>query len=62
VADPVVPTKGTPRIGGNSAMILPSTLNVLVIGMSVIVFGFLWRMAAAKMSDSPWGQAMATIW
>jgi hypothetical protein len=43
-------------------MILPSTLNVLVIGFSVIVFGFLWRMAAAKMSDSPWGQAMATIW
>lgn len=42
-------------------MILPSTLNVLVIGMSVIVFGFLWRMLAAKMSDNPWGQAMATI-
>jgi hypothetical protein len=42
-------------------VILPSTINVLVIGMSVIVFGFLWRMLAAKMSDNPWGQAMATI-
>lgn len=43
-------------------MILPSTFNVLIIGMSVIVFGFLWRMLAAKMSDNPWGQAMAAIW
>lgn len=42
-------------------MILPSTLNVLTIGFSMIVFAFLWRMAAAKLSDSPWGQAMATI-
>lgn len=42
-------------------MIMPSALNVLIIGFSVIIFGFLWRMAAAKMSDSPWGQAMATI-
>lgn len=42
-------------------MILPSTLNVLTIGFSMIVFMFFWRMAAAKMSDSSWGQAMAVI-
>lgn len=43
-------------------MILPSTINVLTIFFSVVIAGFLWRMAAAKMSDSSWGQAMATIW
>lgn len=43
-------------------MIVPSTLNVLTIIFSVIIGGFLWRMLAAKMSDSPWGKAMATIW
>lgn len=43
-------------------MILPSALNVVTIFLSMIVAGFLWRMAAAKMSDSPWGQAMATIY
>ena len=43
-------------------MILPSALNVITIFLSMIVAGFLWRMAAAKMSDSPWGQAMATIY
>lgn len=42
-------------------MIIPSTLNVLSIGFSVIVFMFFWRMAAAKMSDNSWGQAMAVI-
>lgn len=42
-------------------MILPSTLNVLTIGFSMIVFMFFWRMAAAKMSDNSWGQAMAVI-
>jgi len=42
-------------------VILPSTLNVLTIGFSMIVFMFFWRMLAAKMSDNPWGQAMAVI-
>ncbi len=42
-------------------MIVPSALNVLIIGFSVIIFSFLWRMLAAKMSDSPTGQAMAAI-
>lgn len=42
-------------------MIVPSALNVLIIGFSVIIFGFLWRMLAAKMSDRPVGQAMSVI-
>ena len=42
-------------------MIMPSTLNVLIIGLSFIVFNFLWRMAAARLSESPVGQAMAAI-
>lgn len=42
-------------------MIQPSTLNVLIIGASVIIFSFLWRMAAAKMAENSVGQAMAVI-
>lgn len=42
-------------------MITPSTLNVLVIGASVIVFSFLWRMLAIKLADTNVGQAMAVI-
>lgn len=40
-------------------MIHPSALNVLVIGFSVIIFSFFWRMIAAKMHDNPIGKAMA---
>lgn len=40
-------------------MITPSALNVLIIGLSAVIFTFLWRMAAARMSESPIGQAMA---
>lgn len=43
-------------------VVTPSTLNVLVIGASVIVFGFLWRLLAAWMADNPFGQAMASIY
>ena len=44
-------------------MIMPSALNVVIIGLSVIVFSFLWRMAAAKLAenDNSFGQAMAAI-
>lgn len=42
-------------------MIQPSALNVLIIGFSMIIFTFLWRMLAAKLSDSPIGQAMAVV-
>lgn len=42
-------------------MVTPTTLNVLVIGAMMIIFTFLWRMAAAKFAekDSPFGDAMA---
>lgn len=42
-------------------MIQPSALNVLIIGASVVIFAFLWRMAAAKFSETSTGQAMAAI-
>lgn len=42
-------------------VIVPSTLNVLIIGASMIVFGFLWRMASAFLAGSPWGEAGAVI-
>jgi hypothetical protein len=40
-------------------MIVPSALNVLIIGFSAVIFTFLWRMLAAKLSDTSIGQAMA---
>lgn len=40
-------------------MIVPSALNVIIVGLMMVIFTFLWRMLAAKMSDSPVGQAMA---
>lgn len=44
-----------------SVMVTPSALNVLIIGAMVLIFTFLWRMAAAKLSEhgSPFGDAMA---
>ncbi len=43
-------------------VIKPTLLNILIIGFSVIVFGFLWRMTAAKFADTPWGRAMAVTY
>lgn len=43
-------------------MIVPSAINVLIIGFSVVIFGFLWRMLAVKMHDNSVGQAMAAIY
>lgn len=42
-------------------MIQPSTLNLLIIGASTVIFTFLWRMLAAKLSEkgSAIGDAMA---
>jgi hypothetical protein len=44
-------------------MIQPSVLNVLIIGLSMVIFTFLWRMAAAKFAESDSlnsvGEAMA---
>jgi hypothetical protein len=44
-------------------VITPSALNVLIIGLSVVIFAFLWRMAAAKLSEkgSAIGDAMAVV-
>lgn len=42
-------------------MITPSALNVLIIGFSMVIFTFLWRMLAAKLAEkgNPIGDAMA---
>ncbi len=40
-------------------MIVPSALNVVIIGLSMVIFTFLWRMLAAAWSESSVGQAMA---
>lgn len=42
-------------------MVMPSALNVLIVGAMMVIFTFLWRMAAAKLSEngSPVGDAMA---
>lgn len=42
-------------------MITPSALNVLIVGAMMVIFSFLWRMAAAKLSEhgSQFGDAMA---
>jgi hypothetical protein len=42
-------------------VIVPSALNVLIIFASVIIANFLWRMAAARLSDNRFGQAMAVV-
>jgi hypothetical protein len=44
-------------------MITPSALNVLVIGFSMVIFAFLWRMLAAKLSENgnQLGDAMAVV-
>lgn len=42
-------------------MVTPSALNVIVIGLSMVIFTFLWRMLAAKLAEhgNPIGDAMA---
>lgn len=42
-------------------MIQPSALNLLIIGFSMVIFTFLWRMLAAKLADGPVGRAMAVV-
>jgi hypothetical protein len=42
-------------------MVTPSFLNLLIVGLMMLIFSFFWRMAAAKMSESPVGQAMAVV-
>lgn len=40
-------------------MITPSALNVIIIGLSMVIFSFLWRMLAARWNENAFGQAMA---
>lgn len=42
-------------------MIQPSALNVMIIGLSMVIFSFIWRYIAAKLSESPIGQGMAAV-
>lgn len=46
-------------------MITPSAMNVVIIGLSMVVFVFLWRMGAsaliARNPDSPVGKAMGVL-
>lgn len=46
-------------------MVQPTALNILIIGLSMVIFTFLWRMAAAALTnrnpDSGLGKAMAVI-
>lgn len=38
------------------------TVDAIVVACYLVVFGFLWRTAAAKWSEHPVGQAMAYIY
>lgn len=46
-------------------MVQPTALNILIIGLSMVIFSFMWRMAASAIvdrnPDSGFGQAMGTI-
>ena len=46
-------------------MVQPTFLNIIVVGLSMVVFIFLWKMAAAALlkrnPDSGLGQAMMVI-
>lgn len=44
-------------------MVQPSALNLLVVGFMMVIFVFLWRMAAAWLSGrgSSIGDAMAVV-
>jgi hypothetical protein len=46
-------------------MVQPTALNVLVIGLAVVIFSFLWRMSAGALAkrnpDSGLAKAMAVI-
>jgi hypothetical protein len=42
-------------------MITPSALNLIIVGLMMVIFTFLWRMLAAKLAEhgNPIGDAMA---
>lgn len=46
-------------------MVQATALNIVVIGLSMVLFSFFWRMAASALADrnpdSPIAQAMAVL-
>lgn len=46
-------------------MLQPTALNFIVVGCFIIIFSFMWNMAASKLvqrnPDSPVGHAMAVF-
>jgi hypothetical protein len=46
-------------------MVQPTFLNIIIIGLSLVVFAFLWRMGASALinrnPESGLGKAMLTI-
>lgn len=46
-------------------MVQPTALNILIIGLAVVIFSFLWRMSASALAsrnpDSGLAKAMAVI-
>lgn len=46
-------------------MVQPTALNIIIIGLSMVIFVFLWRMAAAALvsrnPDSGLGKAMSVV-
>lgn len=46
-------------------MVQPTALNIIIIGLAVIIFSFLWRMGAGALAkrnpDSGLAKAMAVI-
>lgn len=42
-------------------VIAPSFLNLIIVGLMVIIFTFLYRMLSAKLSDGPIGRGMAAV-
>ena len=40
----------------------PSTAEFLKVAAYIIIFGYLWRVAASRMADRPIGKAMGTIY
>ena len=44
-------------------MIRPSALNLIIVGLMMVIFTFLWRMAASRLAENenPIGEAMSVI-
>lgn len=40
-------------------MVQISTLNVIIVGLMMVIFGFFWRMLSAHWHDNTIGQAMS---